>query len=459
MPAAQVLVVDDEPEIRQLLKDVLEDEGYRVESCGNAAEARAALAARRPDLMLLDVWLPDADGVTVLRDLHAEGGPGFPVVMISGHGTIETAVEATRLGAYDFIEKPIGRAKLLLTLERALEAHSLRRENESLRKHVPAPGDPVGASRAMQALRQALVRAAATDAPVLIAGEAGTGKETLARYLHQQSARAAQPFLSVHAGGLQNRAEEQLFGFERDGHVHYGLLDQAQGGTLYLDGIEQIGAACQRALAACLEERRYTRVGGVTPVALAARLVAACADPKASVDQGTLEGALYYQIGVLPLEVPPLRTRNEDVPVLLAHFAEQVAQRDALPYRRFSLAAQNRLRQHDWPGNLRELGNLVQRMLILGGSGDVELDEVERALGPAQENSQQGGFAFELGMPLREARDAFERAYLTRLLKETGGSVTRLAQRSGMERTHLYRKLKDLGIDPKGGKVPGGNTA
>jgi len=454
MPTAQVLVVDDEPEIRQLLKDVLEDEGYRVAVCQDAAEARAALAAARPDLMLLDVWLPGEDGITLLRGLQAGGGPGFPVVMISGHGTIETAVEATRLGAYDFIEKPIGLAKLLLTLERALEASRLRRENESLKRHLPAPGEPIGQSRPMQELRQALQRAAGTDAPVLIAGEAGTGKETLARFLHQQSARAAGGFVSVHAGGLQSRAEEQLFGLERDGQVHYGLLDQAQGGTLYLDAVEQLPPACQAALAACLEARRYTRVGGLAPVALGARVVAAGRDPKAALGEGRLDAALYYQVGVLPLDVPPLRARSEDVPALLAHFAEQVAQRDGLPYRRYSVAAQNMLRRHAWPGNLRELANLVQRMSILGGAGDVELDEVERALGPAADSGQQGGFAFELGLPLREARDAFERAYLTRLLKDSGGSVTRLAQRSGMERTHLYRKLKDLGIDPKGGKEP-----
>jgi len=455
MPAAQVLVVDDEPEIRQLLKDVLEDEGYRVEACGNATEARAALAARRPDLMLLDVWLPDTDGITVLRGLAAEGGPGFPVVMISGHGTIETAVEATRLGAYDFIEKPIGLSKLLLTVERALEASRLRRENESLKRHLPQAGESVGQSRPMQALRQALARAAATDVPVLISGEAGTGKETLARSLHEQSARAARPFVSAHAGSLHGGADEQLFGLERDGQVHYGLLDQAQGGTLYLDAIEQLPMACQRALAACLEARRYARAGGVAQVALDARVVAASGDPKTAHAEGRLDAGLYYQVGVLPLEVPPLRERSEDVPALLERFAEQAARRDGLPYRRFSLAAQNRLRQHEWPGNLRELGNLVQRLLILGGPGDVELDEVERALGAAAERAQGGEFAFELGLPLREARDAFERAYLTRLLKESGGSVTRLAQRSGMERTHLYRKLKDLGIDPKGGKVQG----
>ena len=455
MPAAHVLVVDDEPEIRALVQEVLEDEGYRVTLAESAEAATRAMLERRPDVVLLDVWLPDADGISVLRGWAEQGLP-CPVVMMSGHGTIETAVEATRLGAYDFVEKPIGLAKLLLTLTRALEAGALKRENEALKRQLPSAVDPIGTSRLMQQLKALIDRAAQAEVPVLISGERGTGKENLARALHARSLRREAPFVHAHAGTLGATAAAPLFGVERDGAVSYGLLDAARGGSLYLEEINELDLDAQRALAVALETGRYLRAGGVASVALEARVIAGSSKPLANeVSAGRLDEALYYQLNVLPLALPPLRERPDDVPPLLAHFAEACAAREGLTYRRFSTAAQHRLRQHPWPGNLRELRNLVQRLLILGGSGDVELDEVERALGTAKPAAPQaatgGNFAIDLALPLREARDAFERAYLTRLLAQAGGSVTRLATLSGMERTHLYRKLRDLGIELKPG--------
>lgn len=454
MPSAHILVVDDEPDIREAVKDILEDEGYAVTTAGNAAEARDARRARRPDLVLLDVWMPDLDGISLLREWGERGGLSFPVVMMSGHGTIETAVEATRLGAYDFVEKPIALAKLLLTLQRALEHGRLRTENEGLRRQLPqASTEPIGSSRPMQALKAQLERAAAADAPVLIHGEAGTGKETLARWLHARGSRRSGPFVRVAVSTLPRaQAATALFGSEDSRGVAYGLLDAAQGGLLFLDGIEALELSAQHDLAAALEARHFTRNGASAAVAIDLRVVAASsADLAAAAHAGTFDAALLYQLDVLPLRVPPLRDRPDDVSELVAYFADHFAARDNLPYRRFSTAAQNRLRQHRWPGNLRELRNLVQRLLILGAGGDVELDEVDAVLGapPAAPRLEATGetFVMDYALPLREARDAFERAYLLHLLKQAQGSVGKLAIMAGMERTHLYRKLRDLSID------------
>jgi DNA-binding NtrC family response regulator len=457
MTGATILVVDDEPDIREAVKDILEDEGYRVVTAENAAAAREARRTRRPDLTLLDVWMPDVDGISLLREWNERGGLPGPVVMMSGHGTIETAVEATRLGAWDFVEKPIAMAKLLLTLRRALESSRLQQENEGLKRQLPQLPEPVGISRPMQALKAQLERVAAADAPVLIQGEPGTGKETLARHVHARGARREGPFVRVAISALPKASTlAALTGREDEHGVGYGFFDQAQGGTLYLDGIAALDTEAQPELAAILEARSFVRAGGKAPIALELRVIAAShGDLEAEVRAGTFREDLYYQLNVLPLAVPSLRERVDDVPELLGYFADTFAARDNLPYRRFSVAAQNRLRQHAWPGNLRELRNLVQRLLILGGSGDIDVAEVDAVLGPSlappRATAGRGSepFAIDYTQPLREARDAFERAYLTQLLKQADGSVGRLAIMAGMERTHLYRKLRDLGIDIK----------
>jgi DNA-binding NtrC family response regulator len=376
--------------------------------------------------------------------------------MISGHGTVETAVEATRLGAWDFIEKPISLAKLLLVVGHALEAGRLKRENEGLRRQLPAPGDLVGSGRAMQALRAQIEKIAAHDTGVLVVGEAGTGKEAIARALHERSGRRAGPFVTVAAGAIaRETAALALFGAEDAGGVQHGLFEQANGGTLFLDEVADLDPELQLRLSSVIERRELIRCGGHEPVPLDARVVAATShDLAALVASGRFREELYYQLKIVPLGVPPLRDRGDDIPELLRYHADWFANRDQLPYRNFPVAVQNRLRHYAWPGNLRELRNLVQRLLVLGSASEVTLDEVEAALGSVAGAASAAapvgiGGGIDFSLPLREAREQFERAYLLHQLDAAGGSVGKLAKAVGMERTHLYRKLKDLDIDPR----------
>jgi two-component system nitrogen regulation response regulator NtrX len=457
MPTFSILVVDDEPDIRELISDILRDEGYHVLTAQNAEQAREARRIRRPDLILLDVWMPDIDGISLLREWSEQGGLSCPVVMMSGHGTIETAVEATRLGAWDFVEKPIGLAKLLLTIRRALETNKLRQENEGFRRQLPTPlHEPFGTSASMLALKAQLARVINAEAPLFLLGEAGTGKELIARYIHARSTRSQGPFVRVSISALPRTslgAHAALFGHEDDKGVNYGFMDQAQSGVLYLDEIGALDLELQRDLAAVLEAQRYTRVGGKKNVDLDVRVIASnTQDLALSARAKSFNEDLLYLLNVLPLQVPSLRDRIEDIPELLDYYANFFASRDNLNYRRFSAAAQNRLRQHTWPGNLRELRNLVQRLLILGGSGDIHLPEIDFVLGQdttVLRSTSSTEFQIDYALPLREARDSFERAYLSRLLKQADGSVGKLATLAGMERTHLYRKLRDLSIDIK----------
>ncbi len=458
MAAAHILVVDDEPDIVELVRDILGDEGYRVSTAASADAARSVLGeGLAPDAILLDIWMPGTDGIGLLREWADGGELPCPVVMMSGHGTVETAVEATRLGAYDFIEKPIALAKLLITLERALEAQKLRDANAALRRQAESWLEPVGESPAIAALGEQLRRLAAHAAPVLLRGEAGTGKETLARWLHALGPRAAAPFVTVAAGAIaEGQAAATLFGVEGADGVRTGLLEQAQGGTLFIDEPAELGAELQLRLSSVLERRQLLRVGGSQPVPLDVRVIAASAfDLEAERAAGRLRDELYFQLTVLPVAVPALRERRSDLPALVAALVDLYSARDGLPRRTFSAAAMRALAEHDWPGNLRQLRNLVQRLLLLGAGGDVQPAEVAAALGqPGRTgpDDDASGLGIDLDQPLREARDAFERIYLLRQLQQAGGSVGKLAKACGMERTHLYRKLKDLGIDIRGSK-------
>ncbi|HET8900024.1 MAG TPA: sigma-54 dependent transcriptional regulator [Rhodanobacteraceae bacterium] len=448
MSSARILVVDDEPDIRELVGDILRDEGYAVELAADAGQARTLRREFTPELILLDIWMPKHDGISLLREWVEAGPLDATVIMMSGHGTIETAVEATRLGAWDFIEKPISLAKLLLTVQRALEAHKLSRQNAGLRRQLAAPVEPQGQSPALRQLRDEIERLAGLDASVLIVGERGTGKESLARWLHARSQRADRPFVVFGAAGLdREQARRHLFGHGTEP----GLLHEADGGCLFLEEIADIDGEVQEVLAQAIERRSLRRVGDAAPHPLDLRLVGASThEPAALLKKAQLREALYYALNVASLQVPPLRRRSEDVPLLLRHYAEHFSQRDHLPYRHFPVAVQNRLRHHGWPGNLRELRALVQRLLVMSSDAEVTLDEVEAALAPLP---VAGGIdamhGIDLGIGLREAREAFERDYLLRQLRLAEGSVSKLAQRVGLERTHLYRKLRDLGIELK----------
>ncbi|WP_456413215.1 sigma-54-dependent transcriptional regulator [Thiolapillus sp.] len=447
-----ILVVDDEPDIRDSVKDILEDEGYGVSLAENGEAARVALRERRPDLILLDIWMPDIDGISLLKEWSEGDGLPCPVIIMSGHGTVETAVEATRLGAYDFLEKPLSLAKLLLTVERALETERLVMENVGLRRHFRPIMEPVGHSQVMQRLREQVKRIAQHDTWVLISGEAGSGRETFARYLHAQSSRKERPFIDVSVGATaKGNFALEFFGSEQNGKIHYGRLEQANGGTLFLDEIADMDLESQAQLAGAFETGEFLRVGGSEPVKVDIRVIAATQkDLQVEVNAGNFREDLFYHLNVVPLEVPPLREHREDVPELLNYYVDYFVTHEKLPYRHFSVSAQNLLRNHDWHGNILELRNLVQRVLILGAGDEITQEDVETAMGGMKSESVQAGLpGISFDQPLRKAREDFERVYLEYQLDKHDGNVSKMAQEVGMERTHLYRKLRGVGIEIK----------
>jgi DNA-binding NtrC family response regulator len=446
MTASRILVVDDEADIRGLLKEILSEEGYEVDVAADAGQARSSRASQVPDLVLLDIWMPDTDGITLLREWSVTDGYDCPVVMMSGHGTVETAVEATRLGAFDFVEKPLSLTKLLRTVERALDAG--RRKKLSERATGATLSVPIGKSKVTQALRDQVQHAASSSSPVLLVGELGSGREAYARYLHSLSPRSTKPFSMVVAASLSGDPAAALFGRERDGRVEMGAFDQAAGGTLYLNGLEDLSVDAQRALTGAIEQNGYTRVGGRELLPLNVRWIS-------SAQEGfELRGSpepfrrdLLAHLNVITLRVPPLREYAEDVPDLLRFYVDRLVDDQHLPLRRFSVAAQNRLRNYPWPGNVGELKNLVQRVLILGAGEEIRLEEIERELAVKLAVDEPLVKQDLLALPLREAREQFERAYLQQQLLLCNGKVGQLAKRVGMERTHLYRKLRALGVD------------
>jgi DNA-binding NtrC family response regulator len=449
MSSAQVLVVDDEADIRALIQEILSEEGYGVTVAADADEARSARRDDNFDLILLDIWMPDTDGITLLREWSDEGDLKCPVVIMSGHGTVDTAVEATRLGAHDFVEKPLSLAKLLRTVEGALD--SAGRQGAASRGTLPPLLAPVGRSVLMQALRDKVKQYARHDAPVLISGEPGTGRGAFARYLHALSARADGPLSSVTGASLtEDNAEESLLGSEEDGEVHMGAFEKAAQGTLIIDELTDLDSAAQRILFSVLEEGRFTRKGGNDAVAMEARVVATVrADYEDLVRADELRRDLVASLGVLALRVPPLREYSEDVPELLNYYVDKLVDSEGLGFRRFSVAAQNRLRNYPWPDNVRELKNLVRRLLISGTDDDISLGEVEGEISATAPDDEPLVKQDLLALPLREAREQFERAYLQQQLVLCDGKVGQLAKRVGMERTHLYRKLRSLGVDFK----------
>jgi two-component system nitrogen regulation response regulator NtrX len=447
MSGPHILVVDDEADIRGLLKEILSEEGYEVDVAANAVQARASRARQSPDLVLLDIWMPDVDGISLLREWSASTTDGCPVVMMSGHGTVETAVEATRLGAFDFVEKPLSLAKLLRTVERALDAGKRRRGSGKM--FAPQLLAPIGKSKIMQQLRAELQQVAGNPSSVLLIGEPGSGREAFARYLHERSPRAAAPFVTLVASSLREvDAENRLFGREEDGAGRTGVLEEVAAGTLFIHEIEDLPPAVQRLIVGVLESGRFTRVGGTEQIEFRGRVLSS-AQPGIENRAGP-EGFrrdLLAHLNMLIVRTPPLRDYAEDVPELLRHYVDRVVDSEALPFRRFSVAAQNRLRNYPWPDNVRELKTLVHRLLIQKGAEEIRLEEIERELAVQAPPGEPLVKQDLLALPLREAREQFERAYLQQQLLLCNGKVGQLAKRVGMERTHLYRKLRSLGVD------------
>ncbi len=450
MIKGNILVVDDEPDICSLVKEILEDEGFEVNLAGNGEEASALRESTRPDLIILDIWMPDIDGISLLKQWNESGNLDSPVIIMSGHGTVETAVEATRLGAYDFLEKPLSLAKLILTVKHALERNKLRNENLRLRQYGQRSVELIGKSKFILKLKEQIERIANHDTPVLIIGESGTDKELVARYLHSKSVRKDGPFVSVGVSGLSDDGSAvELFGKEGKDNNYMGFLEQAEGGTLFLKDIVVMDMITQAKLHTALESQYFTRSDGLQPINLNTRIIVATRHAlEEKVAQGEFRDDLFFQLNVIPLKIPPLREHFEDIPELLEFYVNYFVEQDGLNYRRFSTGAQNRLRTYSWPGNIRELKNLIQRLLILGNSDSIELEEVETALGE-QPSTRYSDDLYNFNMPLRDARERFEKAYLEYQLKQASGSVSKIAKAVGMERTHLYRKLKSLGIDIK----------
>jgi DNA-binding NtrC family response regulator len=452
-----ILVVDDEPDIRELVREILEDEGYRVAVAEDGAAARAEFARRTPDLVLLDIWMPDVDGITLLREWSAGGLP-CAVVVMSGHGTVETAIEATRLGAHDFVQKPISLARLLSVVGQALQAGRPREKTTAAQ--LPAATEPFGSSAVMQVLRSKAEQAAQHDLPVLITGEKGSGRENLARFIHRHSPRQGDFVVLDHHELAPDRCRAYLLGIESGAEPQTGVFDRARAGTLFIPELQELPDEALKILHQVLEGGQFLPEGAQQARAFDCRLVvSAGADlPQRTRRDDVLE-QLYYRLNVLPLQVPALRERPDDVPELVRFYADWFPNRENLPWRAFSVAAQNRLRNHAWPGNIHELRNIVQRLLVLGGEGEVSAAEVDDALrqANAQPDAAASEFTGMFDLPLREAREQFEREYLVHKLREAGGSVGKLADAVGMERTHLYRKLRALGVDPK--KVAAGGDS
>lgn len=449
MSAEKILVVDDETEIRNLIKDILVDEGFEVATAADGSDARRMLGRFHPRLVLLDIWMPDTDGISLLKEWKEADALSGPVIMMSGHGNVGTAVQATRLGAYDYLEKPLSLAKLTLTIRNALEASRLQKENLRLQQSSRAPARLIGKSATMRALRRQLEQVADHHAPALLIGEPGTDKENIARYLHARGNRSGMPFVAVsvaaHASG---NILEELYGREAAGQPQPGQLDKAGRGALFIRDIDRMELAVQARFQDTLKRKTYKRLNGAASQTLSARVIAAARrEPEALVKERLLLDELYFQLNVIPIRVPPLREHYEDVPEILEYYVNFFAEQEGLPYRQFSVAAQNMLRGYAWPGNTRELKNLVQRMLIMGRDAVIEQQEVETLLGEQSASGDSASADFDL--PLRQARENFERAYLEYQLKRTNGNVSKMAGNAGMERTHLHRKLKSLGIDPR----------
>ncbi len=452
-----ILIVDDETDIRELVSDILNDKGYTTRTAANSDKALKAIAERVPSLLLLDIWLQgsELDGLGIL-ELVKSKYPNLPVLMISGHGNVETAVNSIKLGAYDFIEKPFKEEKLTLTVERALEHAKLRGENEELKNRGTHELSLIGDSQAVASLKAMVGRVAPTQSRVLLTGGAGTGKEMVARLIHEDSERAKAPFVTLNAAGLTaDRVESELFGIEdsnpNGGAQKLGLFEKAHGGTLFIDEVTDLPFETQGRLLRALQDRAFARTRGNRMIEVDVRVLAASnRDLKDYMDEGHLREDLYYRLNVVPMQVPSLKERRSDIPALCEHFLAQASRMSGLPMREMSEEAMAILQAYEWPGNVRQLRNMMEWILIMSpGDADKKIDS--KALpselfesSPAMMTSDISGDI--LSMPLREARELFERQYLAAQISRFGGNISRTSNFVGMERSALHRKLKLLGL-------------
>ena len=444
MAGEHILIVDDEPAIQSTLRGVLEDEGYRVTAIGSVAE-------ETPDLVFLDIWMSGMDGLETLEKIKRVRSDAT-VVMISGHGTIETAVKATKLGAYDFIEKPLSLEKTLLTATRALEHARLERDNAQLRERLDLEWDIVGQGAAVQALRQQIATAAPTNGRVLIHGENGSGKELVARAIHQHSTRAAEPFVEVNCAAIpEELIESELFGHEKGAFTgavarRRGKFELANGGTLFLDEIGDMTLKTQAKVLRALEEQAFERVGGKDTIKVDVRVIAASnKNLPELIERGGFRDDLFYRLNVIPIEVPPLHERKEDIPLLINHFIGRFAAENGKRVKTISVEALAYFQCYDWPGNVRELRNMVERLVIMTPGAIIGTDDLPAPLRP-KDLAAGGDSSRE--RTLKEAREAFERAYILGELRSNDWNMTHTAERLGIERSHLYRKIKAYSITP-----------
>ncbi|MEM9636347.1 MAG: sigma-54 dependent transcriptional regulator [Pseudomonadota bacterium] len=448
---SDILIVDDERDIRELISDILRDEGFGTRLAGNSDDAMAAINAEAPALIILDIWLKDSrmDGIDILKTVKRDN-PDVPVVIISGHGNIEIAVAAIKQGAYDFIEKPFNIDQLLVVIRRAMETSRLRRENQSLRRRDVTKSEMIGSSAAFRALVSQLDKVTKSNGRVMLSGPAGCGKEVAARYIHANSNRAAAPFVTVNCAGVApERMEEVLFGRETpERGVEPGLLEEAHSGVIYFDEVADMPVGTQSKILRVLVDQQFQRVGGNDKVRVDLRVISSTnRDLEQAIKAGTFREELYHRLNVVPIAVPSLEERREDIPALAAHFISEMNTAQGLPMREISEDAEALMQTMVWPGNVRQLKNLVERVLILGDGCDPiearELPGVEEGSGDENRVVLSGALAT---LALREAREAFEREYLLTQINRFGGNISRTANFVGMERSALHRKLKSLGV-------------
>jgi two-component system nitrogen regulation response regulator NtrX len=456
--ASDILIIDDEADIRDLVSGILEDDGHQVRAARDSDEALEAIRRRRPSLVVLDIWLQGSriDGLELLA-MFKEIDPELPVVVISGHGTIETAVAAIRKGAYDFIEKPFTADRLLLVVQRAMEAARLKRENTALKARSAASDELIGSSAIMSALRSAIDRVAQTNSRVLITGPAGSGKELIARLLHECSPRDSGPFVVINAASIApERMESEIFGEEGpDGRPRkIGVFEQAHGGTLFLDEVGDMPLETQSKILRVLVDQRFRRLDGSTDVQVNVRVVSSTSrDLRGDIEQQRFREDLFHRLNVVPLRAPSLAERREDIPDLAGYFVGRLAGMSGVPARQIGEDALAALQAADWPGNVRQLRNVIERILILA-TGDpstpVTVDSLPPEAWPSAGATKRDGMQEVIALPLRDARERFEREYLNVQITRFGGNISRTAAFIGMERSALHRKLKSLGVETPG---------